>query len=459
MRKKEIEVYIEEQGFPNKSKILVEGKNMKLKGGIKGQKILARKITRSKAQLIEVLEKSPLEKEENCKYQKVCGGCTYQNFSYKEEIKYKEELLRKLFLENKILKEEDQFILEKSPHYEGYRNKMEYTFGDQEKGGPLALGLHKKNRFHEVVDMERCIIVHQDFDIIRKFVRDFFKKESFFNRKTHQGFLRHLAIRRTRFGEILINLVSSSQGQIEKEKFIKELLNLKLEGKIVGIVHTTNDSFGDAIIGEKVELLYGRPYAIEELCGLKYKIGPFSFFQTNTYSAEILYKMAKDTLGNIEDKKLLDLYSGTGTITTILGKEAKSATGIEIVEEAVKGARENAEDNNLKNIKFYQGDVFQVLKKEKIQADVIVVDPPREGIGKEAVEKISEFQTDQILYISCNPLTLVKDLEDFTNFGYKIKELRALDQFPRTFHVETVVLLERIFIEKHILKGKIVGEY
>lgn len=320
---------------------------------------------------------------------------------------------------------------------------MEYTFGDQEKGGPLALGLHKKNRFHEVVDMERCIIVHQDFDIIRKFIRDFFKEESFYNRKTHQGFLRHLAIRRTRLGEILINLVSSSQGQIEKEKFIKELLNLKLEGKIVGIVHTTNDSFGDAIIGEKVELLYGRPYATEELCGLKYKIGPFSFFQTNTYSAEILYKMAKDTMGNIEDKKLLDLYSGTGTITTILGKEAKSATGIEIVEEAVKGARENAEDNNLKNIKFYQGDVFQVLKKEKIQADVIVVDPPREGIGKEAVEKISEFQTDQILYISCNPLTLVKDLEDFTNFGYKIKELRALDQFPRTFHVETIVSMSR----------------
>jgi len=129
---------------------------------------------------------------------------------------------------------------------------------------------------------------------------------------------------------------------------------------------------------------------------------------------------------------------------------AKKETGIEIVEEAVKGARENAEDNNLKNIKFYQGDVFQVLKKEKIQADVIVVDPPREGIGKEAVEKISEFQTDQILYISCNPLTLVKDLEDFTNFGYKIKELRALDQFPRTFHVETVTLLSKLNTEHHL---------
>ena len=444
---KEIIAKITEVDFPNRSTVEIEGKKFKFKGGLLGQVVKLYKKNRRKLIYKNVEKLSPLETEENCKYQGVCGGCTYQNFSYEDEIAYKEEMLKKLLRENDIGPED--FYLIKSPKYKEYRNKMEYTFGDEEKDGPLALGLHKKGYFHEVVDMDKCLIVHPDFDKVRIKTREYFQGTSFYNRKTHEGVLRHLSLRRTVSGEMLINLVTSSQEEIDTENYVKAMLELDLESEIKGILHTINDRMSDAVVKDELHILYGRDYVVEKLMDMEFKIGPFSFFQTNTYSAEVLYTEAEKILKEKGDY-LLDLFCGTGTITSILGKNRKEALGVEIVEEAVDSARENVELNGLKNIKFIPGDVYEVVKELENKYDIIVVDPPRAGIGRKAIEKITEFGVENILYISCNPVTFVEDIKTFRECGYKEKSVHGVDQFPRTNHVETVALLSKLDVDKHI---------
>ena len=438
---KEIIAKITEVDFPNKSTVEIEGKKFKFKGGLLGQVVKLYKKNRRKLIYKNVEKLSPLETEENCKYQGVCGGCTYQNFSYEDEIAYKEEMLKKLLRENDI--DPEDFYLIKSPKYKEYRNKMEYTFGDEEKDGPLALGLHKKGYFHEVVDMDKCLIVHPDFDKVRIKTREYFQGTSFYNRKTHEGVLRHLSLRRTVSGEMLINLVTSSQEEIDTENYVKAMLELDLESEIKGILHTINDRMSDAVVKDELHILYGRDYVVEKLMDMEFKIGPFSFFQTNTYSAEVLYTEAEKILKDKGDY-LLDLFCGTGTITSILGKNRKEALGVEIVEEAVDSARENVELNGLKNIKFIPGDVYEVVKELENKYDIIVVDPPRAGIGRKAIEKITEFGVENILYISCNPVTFVEDIKTFRECGYRERSVHGVDQFPRTNHVETICLMSRV---------------
>ncbi|RVU55757.1 23S rRNA (uracil(1939)-C(5))-methyltransferase RlmD [Anaerosphaera multitolerans] len=433
---------VESVKFPNKAVIDYEGNKIEFKGGILGQTVEVRKVRRTKGKLLEVIEKSPLETEDNCIHSKVCGGCTYQTLNYRDEVEYKKNLIEDLFKKEGIEVENFEFL--GSPHYQHYRNKMEYTFSDEYKEGPLSLGLHMKNKFYEVVNTMECNIVHEDFNIIRAFTRDFFAEKLLpYNKMRRTGTLRHLLIRRSSLGEILINIVTTST-DYDFSNYFEELLKLKLEGSIVGLLQTKNDSPSDAIVAEEVNLYYGRDYIYEEILGLKFKVSVFSFFQTNTQSAEVLYSMAKEMLGDLNDKVLLDLYSGTGTITQILGQEARRAIGIEIVEESVEAAIENVKLNNLDNVKFICGDVFQVVKDLEIRPNIVVVDPPREGINPRAIDNIINFNPEEFLYISCNPITLVRDLKVFLNSGYKLKEIKGLDQFPRTNHVEAIALIQKM---------------
>lgn len=426
--------------FPNKS--IVEGENfeLKIKGGIKGQTVEVVKSGHNKAKLLSIVEPAPIETQYNCKHLEICGGCTYQRFSYENELEYKKYLLNKLYNEEGF---DFEIEMVPSPVYKHYRNKMEYTFSDEFKDGPLALGMHKKNRFYEVVNTIDCNIIDEDFNTIREFTREFFDGIlKPYHKIRHVGNLRHLLIRKSSIGEILVNLVTTSE-DYNYDLYFEELLKLNLEGKIVGIIHTKNDSLSDAIVPEVVDIYYGRDYLNEEVLGLKFKVSIYSFFQTNTKSAEVLYSMAREMLGNIENDIILDLYCGTGTITQIMGQGAKEALGIEIVEEAVEAARENAKLNGLENIKFIADDVLNAVNELEYTPDIIILDPPREGINPKAIDKIIDFSPKKFLYISCNPVTQVRDLKIFEERGYKIDKIKALDQFPRTSHVESVVLLSK----------------
>lgn len=444
-----IEFEIKEVGFPNKGKAIYGENNIRFKGGIEGQKVQARVSRKRKgyieAKLVNVLEKSPLETELSCPHFGACGGCTYQSLSYENELKLKERQVKALFEQEGL---DINFLgIEKSPVVNGYRNKMEYTFGDEDKDGPLALGLHRKGKFYEVVNVENCNIVDNDFTTILAAVLNYFqgKNTTYYNKKAHVGFLRHLVVRKAlTTGEILVNLVTSSQGELDKEGFIHILNSLSLGGKITGILHTTNDSLSDIVKADKLELLYGKDYIVEEMLGLEFNISPFSFFQTNTFGAEKLYSMVREFAGDIDDKIVFDLYSGTGTIAQIMAPVAKKVIGIEIVEEAVEKARENAKLNNLDNVEFIAGDVLKAVDELKGRPDLIVIDPPRDGIHPKAINKIIDFNPEVFVYVSCNPVTLVRDLKVFIERGYKVEKAKCMDQFPRTPHVESVVLMSRV---------------
>lgn len=435
-----LEGIIKDGTFPNRNTVTCQEKDYKIKGGIIGSEVRFKPSRRKKGKLIETIKKSSWENIKPCPHTD-CGGCTYDGFSYDKEIEYKEKLLNNLLHEELNL---DNVKIYSAGIFENYRNKMEFTFGDTYKGSPLALGLHKKNRFYEIENTNNCRIAHEDFNIIREKTRDFFKDKAFFNRRSHEGTLRHLAIRRTNYGEILVNIVTTKDNDLDLKSYVDELLYLKLEAQIKGICHTINDSQGDAIIKEDFHILYGRDYVIEELLGLKFKIGTFSFFQTNTYSAAYLYQLAFDMIDNLQGKKVLDLYCGTGTISQVFAKKAESVLGVEIVEEAVNAARENAKYNNISNVDFIAGDVAKVVNDLDIKADIIILDPPRVGINNpKALEKIIDFSPEEFLYISCNPISYVKDVKRFIERGYKLKKIVGLDQFPRTVNLELISLLEK----------------
>lgn len=446
-RGQELEVVINRAKYPNLGIVDSNGKEIRIKGGLKGERARIR-ISRNKKEffegkIIEVLENSPLETEEACSHFGRCGGCSYQKMTYEEELKYKEEQVREILKESSL----DLKIsgIEASPTSSYYRNKMEFTFGDEYKDGPLALGMHKKGKFYEIENVENCNIADGDFTKILSGVLDYFKTTdlTFYNKRYHVGSLRHLIVRKslTR-GEILVNLVSSSQGEIDIEEFKQVLLGLDLEGEIAGVLHTINDNVADVVKVDELRLVYGKDYIVEEICGLEFKISPFSFFQTNTLAAEKLYNMTQNLIGDIEDLTVFDLYSGTGTIAQIMAKVAKEVIAIELIEEAVDMARENAKINGLDNIEFIAGDMFKVIDKIDKKPDLIVIDPPRPGLEK-AIHKIIDFRPKTFIYVSCNPKTLLKDLEIFAENDYEIGDIQLVDQFPRTPHVEAMVALRR----------------
>ena len=437
--------------FPNKGIAVIDGeeKSVIVKNTIPGQKVRfsINKIRKGQAEgrLLEVLEKSSEEKEPACPHFGDCGGCTYQNLPYEKQIAMKETQIKEMMDEAV----DGAYIWEgikESPVREMYRNKMEFSFGDEYKDGPLALGMHKRGSFHDIVNVPGCRIVDGDFRMILTAVLEFAAetKLPYYHRMHHTGFFRHLLVRKAvKTGEILIDLVTTSEHALDGEKIVKRLLALPLEGKIAGILHTTNDSLADVVKDEGTEVLYGQGYFYEELLGLQFKITPFSFFQTNSLGAEVLYETVRGYVGETKDKVIFDLYSGTGTIAQILAPVAKKVVGVEIVEEAVEAAKENARRNGLENCTFWSGDVLKVIDDLGEVPDLIVLDPPRDGVHPKALEKIIDFGVEKMVYIACKPTSLARDLEMLQGRGYQVEKIGCVDLFPSTYHVETVVLLSR----------------
>lgn len=449
--------------FPNKGIVYVEKEDayVQVKNTLPGQKVRFQlkkvKKKRPEGNLIDVLESSEIETQvPPCPHFSECGGCSYQTLSYEEQKKLKlnqvKELLDAVY---------PDFPLEEcveSPKIWGYRNKMEFSFGDEIKDGPLTLGLHKRGSFYDIISVPHCQIIDEDLRKILALTLDFFqnavldgKKIDFYHKMRHEGVLRHLLVRKgLKTGEMLICLVTSSQGGIlsaEGQKLLSEykeaLLGLEIEGSFAGILHMTNDSLSDVVKADQVALLYGKDYFYDELLGLRFKITPFSFFQTNSFGAEKLYSLAREYIGDLTGKKVYDLYSGTGTIAQVLAPVAKEVTGVEIVEEAVEAAKENARENQLDNCTFLAGDVLKVLDELTEAPDAIVLDPPREGIHPKAIRKILDYGLSSFVYISCKPTSLARDLEVFLEYGYKPVTGKCVDMFPWTRGIETVVLLQR----------------
>ena len=451
---------VERVDFPNKGLVCVDDQTITVKNAIPGQKIRGminkKRSGRMEARLMEVLEKSPLEtRTPLCRNFPACGGCMYQTMPYEEQLHMKERQIREL-LEEVLVKEgqtdlngKADFVWEGihgSPEEFCYRNKMEFSFGDEYKDGPLSLGLHKKGSTYDVLNTDDCKLVHKDMTDILTCVRDYFLEKGvpYYKKMQHTGYLRHLLLRRgVTTGEILIHLVTTSQEEHDLEPLKDLLLALPLEGKIVGIMHIINDSLSDVVKSDETRILYGQDWFYENLLGLRFRISTFSFFQPNSLAAEVLYSIVRTYVEDARGMEVFDLYSGTGTIAQLLAPVAKEVIGVEIVEEAVEAARQNAALNGLSNCRFIAGDVLKVLDDLEVKPDMIVLDPPREGIHPKALPKILSYGVKRIVYVSCKATSLARDMETFLHAGYRLEKACCVDQFCQTVWTEAVAVFVR----------------
>ena len=513
MKKRQIYTgVVERVDFPNKAVVKaqvpqpdesVATEYAVVKGALPGQTVefSVKKARKNKCEgrLRTVLKKGRLEtREAECPNFGTCGGCNYQEIPYEQQLALKKEQVLRLIdavYEGDGYQYDGILSVRKDGQYKewGYRNKMEFSFGDAVKDGPLTLGLHKKGSFHDIVDAEGCQIVHPDYSAVLACVREYAKENNipYYHKRDHQGVLRHLLVRRAEVsGDMLVALVTSTQQEIDYSELVSRLLALPLEGQITGILQICNDSLGDVVQSDETKILYGKDWFEEKVLGLTFKISPFSFFQTNTSGAEVLYQRAREyvlgeiNIGNagetsngnmaentsgeenapggdalngkasggnatethtidLHDKVVFDLYSGTGTIAQLIAPVARKVIGVEIVEEAVEAAKENAALNGLDNCEFIAGDVLKVIDDIEEKPDYIILDPPRDGIHPKALQKIIDYGVQNIVYISCKPTSFARDLAVFQERGYELKRVSNVDLFPETVHVETVVLLSQ----------------
>ena len=476
MKKGEIrEGIVEKVKFPNKGCVRLlpaeeqaegEAEYAAVKNVIPGQRISVRitKVRRGKGEgrQLGLLAPAPEEIQAPCPHFGSCGGCLYLSLPYEKQLALKAEQVKEL-LEEALAGQEEPWTFEPikpSPKPYAYRNKMEFSFGDEVKDGPLALGLHKRGGFYDIVTVTGCCIVDEDYRRVLQTCLSYFQERQipYFHRLSHSGYLRHLLVRKASLtGELLIALVTTSQMDPQKEGellegFAKSLEALELEGKIAGILHIRNDSVADVVKSDETRILRGQDFFYEELLGLRFRISVFSFFQTNSYGAQVLYQTAREYIGDLgkKDCVVYDLYSGTGTIAQLMAPAAGKVIGVEIVEEAVEAARENAKENGLSNCEFIAGDVLKVLDEIEEKPDFIILDPPRDGIHPKALQKIVRYGVERMIYISCKPTSLARDLEVLLANGYRVEKACCVDMFPWTGNVETVVLLSKLNTKQHI---------
>ncbi|MCR4587398.1 MAG: 23S rRNA (uracil(1939)-C(5))-methyltransferase RlmD [Lachnospiraceae bacterium] len=457
----EFEGKVIETRFPQTGVIeTLDGTRILMKKVLPGQRvrgfICKKKAGLLEGRLLEVTEKAPNEVEPPCPHFGTCGGCAYLNLSYEDAIALKEQQVYKLLSPVFDRQERDWTWegIKASPSLYGYRNKMEFTFGDAVKDGPLELGMHRSGNFYDIITVDQCRIMDGDYRKILAYTRDFFAEHQIphFHRLSHIGYLRHLLVRKGwKSGEILIGLVTSSQMEEEKADPVLSawrdgLLSLETEGTITGILHILNDAQADAVLCDRMDILYGRDYIQEELLDLSFKVSTFSFFQTNSAGAELLYETARRYITEAGEGKggvVFDLYSGTGTIAQMMASAADEVVGVEIVEEAVEAARESAKANGLTNCRFLAGDVLKVLDEIEEKPDLIILDPPRDGVHPKALRKIMDYGVKHLIYISCKPTSLARDGAILLENGYEAVKAVACDQFPWTSGVESIALFER----------------
>ena len=440
-------VDIIDNGFEGEGIAKIDGFTIFIPGAIKGEKvrILIVKVLSSHAfgKLLEILEASKYRQEADCSTYKRCGGCNLRHIKYEETLKMKQNAVQSLV--NKTLKNKLQVqetIGMDNPYH--YRNKAQYPVGMDKNGEPV-IGVFA-NRTHEVIPIEKCLIQNPKSEEITKFILNFIKKEhiSVYNEETRKGLFRHIVIKvGIKTGEIMCILVINGKTIPKEEILIKNLVeNFPQIKTIVKNINTKNTN---VILGQDNINVYGDGH-IEDILGeYKFKISPLSFYQVNPIQAEKLYELGVKMAEISKEDTVFDLYCGIGTISIFMAKYAKKVYGVEIVEDAIKDAKENAKLNNATNTEFFAGDteivLDELINQKKVIPDIVMFDPPRKGLAKNSINNILNIRPKKIVYISCNPATLVRDLAEFESL-YEVKSIVPVDMFPFTSHVECVAVLQ-----------------
>lgn len=445
-KNKEYLVKIIDQGFEGEGIAKIEGFTIFIEGAIKGEKcrILIVKVTSSHAfgKLVEILEKSKYRVEPDCATYKRCGGCNLRHIDYEETLNIKQNTVQNLVnktLNNKIKVE--MTVGMGNPY--NYRNKAQYPVGFDKSGEPV-MGVYAK-RTHEIIPMRNCMIQNPVSEKIANVVLGFFIKNNIpiYNEKNGEGLLRHIVIKvGIKTHEIMCILVLNKK-ELKKEKELIKVL-IREFPEIKTIVKNYNMKNTNVILGNENEVIYGDGYIYDELGDYTFKISPLSFYQINPIQTEALYNIAIEMADLKKTDTLFDLYCGIGTIGIFASPYVNRVYGIEIVKQAIEDAKENSNINNIRNIEFFAGDVEKVfenvLKEHNVKPDVIFVDPPRKGLDKHTIENILNIKPEKIVYISCNPASLVRDLK-LLEESYEIKKIQPVDMFPFTSHVECVVAM------------------
>lgn len=440
----DLEVNISDIGYEGEGIAKIDGYTTFVKGGLKGEKVKIKMLKVNKdygfAKLVEVLEKSEERDEPICSVFGKCGGCSLQHINYEAQLDYKTNTVRNTL--RKALGYDvdvEQTIGMGIPY--NYRNKAQYPVVDDEIG-------FFAGRTHALIENEKCYIQNETSD---KLAKDAFKilrkyNISSYNEKSGKGCLRHIITRiGIHTGELMLVLVTNEKNIKHKDEIVSELT--KEYPTLKSIIQNVNMQNTNVILGNECVILYGQEYITDILGEYKFKISPLSFYQVNPVQTEVLYNIAKEYANLQGTETVFDLYSGIGTISIFIADNAKKVYGVEVVEQAVFDAKENAEINEIRNVEFIQGEaevIVPEMYKEGKKADVVFVDPPRKGCDEKLLETIKEMKAQKVVYISCNPATLARDLKYLTDNGYEIKKVQPVDMFPQTSHVENVVLLEKI---------------
>ena len=440
-----------------------DGKTVLIQDAVPGDvvnvSVFKKKSSYLEGKAVEILKKSEFRVEPKCIHFGVCGGCKWQNLSNEAQLKFKQdEVENNLKRIGKFENLEITPILGSEKQYY-YRNKLEFTFSNSrwltleevrntdETYDRNALGFHIPGQWSKVLDIEECHLQKEPSNAIRLEAKRFANENGydFYDLKNQEGFLRTLMIRSNQKGEFMV-LVQFFREEKEKREAFLENLKVKFP-QIVSLLYAINPKGNDSIYDLEIETYSGQDFLMEEMEDLQFKTGPKSFYQTNPEQAYELYKITRGFAGLKGDETVYDLYTGTGTIAQFVSGKAKKVVGVEAVQEAIDAAKENAERNGVENCAFYCGDMKDIFTDEFIAQngtpDVIITDPPRDGMHKNVVETILRIHPQKVVYVSCNSATQARDLE-LMKEHYVIKKIQPVDMFPQTYHVENVVLLERI---------------
>lgn len=446
-KNKEYEVEIIDNGYEGEGIAKINDFTIFINGAIKGEicKVLIVKINKSFAfgKLIEILKRSNYRVEADCSTYKRCGGCNLRHIKYQETLRIKKEMIQNLA--NKNLKKEiniNNVIGMEEPYY--YRNKLQYPVG-KNKDGISVMGVFA-SRTHEIIPTKNCLIQNRKAQEVANNIFSAIKENniSIYDEKTRKGAVRHIIVKiGVKTNEIMCIIVTNENVITNEDELVNKLKNKFPEVKT--IIKNINSKNTNVILGDKNIILYGDGYIYDELMGYKFKISVKSFYQTNPIQTEKLYKKAIEFANLNENDILCDLYCGIGTIGICASNKVKKVYGIEIVEEAIEAANENAKINDVDNIKFIVGDVEKAFKKlleeDKVKPTAIIVDPPRRGLDNVTINKILETEVKKLVYVSCNPATMIRDIKMLEE-KYEVKELQPVDMFPFTSHVECVAVLK-----------------
>ena len=446
----ELEVRIDSLAYGGNGVGRVDGFVVFVRGGLPGDLVRARatKVKRGFAEAMKtsLVEPGPNRVDAPCRHFGICGGCRFQDLAYEQQASAKEAQVRDALARLGRFAEPPVERIVHARSIYGYRNKLEYSFATASDDGGLVLGFHRAGRWDEVIDVEECLLTTDVGNAIREAVKEWARAEGLeaYDQETQTGYLRHLVVREGRnTGQVLVLLVTAPGERFDVDFLIETLTRFP---EVKSIHWAFNDRPAE-VTNLPTRLLWGEPWIEEELLGLRFRIRPNAFLQTNTEMAETLYELAREAAGLTGSETVYDLYCGTGTIGLALARDADSVWGVEISEESVACAIENAELNGIENARFFAGNVGQSLEELAERAgapDVVVVDPPRAGLAGKALRRTGALEAPRIVYVSCNPTTLASDLAVLRDeYGYELVRCTPVDMFPHTPHIESVSLLQR----------------